>query len=83
MQTQIRLLPMEESDLGLHYLQFHLHLDILLQCNIKMFNFQGSYGIILSVPIFLCYILHNFKYTIVFNIPFSYSLFEKGKCNIF
>ena len=41
MQTQIRLLLEEQSDQGLHYLLFYLHLlDALLHYDIKFFQFS-------------------------------------------
>ena len=39
-QTQIRLLLEEQSDLGLHYLLFHLHLlETFLYCKANLLKF--------------------------------------------
>ena len=52
-QTQIRLLLLEQCDQGLHCLPFHLHhLVALLHCKIKLLHFFGTISvIILSVQI--------------------------------
>ena len=43
-QTQIRLLLEEQSDQGLHYLQYCLHLlDALLYCKTFFFQFKDEY----------------------------------------
>ena len=52
-QTQIRLLQKEQSDLGLHCLPFHqLPLDALLHCKTKMFKLYNNYGNIFHCPNF-------------------------------
>ena len=44
-QTQIRLLLEEQSDLGLHYLQYCLNpLDALLYSKISFFKFKDFYS---------------------------------------
>ena len=51
-QTQIRLLLKEQSDLGLHCLPFHLHfLDGLLHCKFILFHLKDSYGNSFRCPI--------------------------------
>ena len=56
-QTQIRLLPKQQSDLGLHYLPFHLYLfDAVLHCKTK-FRFYNNY--FLSPSLFIPYLSGN------------------------
>ena len=50
-QTQIRLLQEEQSDQGLHCLQFWLHLlGALLFCKTILFKFSGDYSKSLGCP---------------------------------
>ena len=50
-QTQIRLLLEEQSDQGLHCLQFPLHLsDALLYGQVILFNFLGDYKKFFGCP---------------------------------
>ena len=52
-QTQIRLLLEEQSDQGLHCLQFPLHLlDTLLYGNYSLFNFRVITANVSDVRIF-------------------------------
>ena len=68
-QTRIRLLLQEQSDLSLNCLQFHLHLsDTLLHCKTKLLHFSTIIVpiITLVVQIFRIFmvmilILENFK----------------------
>ena len=51
-KTLIRLLLEEQSDLGLHCLSFYLlHLHIILQRKLKLFNIRISSILISGVPI--------------------------------
>ena len=51
-KTLIRLLFEEQSDQGLHCLSFHLlHLHIILQRKLKLFNFRIFSILISGVPI--------------------------------
>ena len=55
-QTQIRLLLEEQSDQGLHCLQFPLHLlDALLYGIAIMFNFKGDYSKFSGVQNFMIF----------------------------
>ena len=52
-QTQIRLLLEEQSDLGLHCLQFCLHLlDALLHGEVTLFKFYSDYSKFFGCPNF-------------------------------
>ena len=52
-KTLIRLLLQEQSDQGLHCLQFHLHsLDTLLHCETNILHFGIFMVLIFSVLIF-------------------------------
>ena len=53
MKIHVRLLPMEQSDLGLHFFPFQLLcLDVLLECINKLFPFRMIMVINLPVPTF-------------------------------
>ena len=66
-QTKIRLLQKEQSDLGLHCLPFHMYLlDVLTHCKNKMFNFKSI--VVCTLGIFLGIICVNTDFSGIYGI---------------
>ena len=68
MNIQIRLLE-EQSDQGLHWLLFQLHiLIVILHCIVKLLHFRTIMVIIFGVPIFVSFffavrfVINHFSY---------------------
>ena len=71
-QTQIRLLLEEQSDQGLHCLQFQLHLlGALLFGKVILFKFYSDYSKFLGVRIFRIFTVLLFAFCLHLWIHFS------------